>query len=452
MKPGNHRKPHSRVLIFVFSSFSLLLLSSFLPHTFHWYQYSWKGVDMFSDIRKKQQDALRTTTTDTILLTRKEVVNKDVHYYPFRSYLQPNRIIDYSIDSITAGLPGLTRKLLRLKKGEKKKVRIAFMGDSMIEGDLITKDIRKALQQQFGGSGIGFIPVTSVTATEQSTVQLSFSDDWQEVNFHNAGKDRSDLFISGHTFTSSGNSWVAAVDKTVTDSVDVQLLYGNGSADVVYDNTTKHITGNSSFNVTSLKQDKAIRAMVNNGQLPVYGLSFESETGVIVDNLSFRGTSGIELRKFDSTILQNINKERPYDLVVLEYGLNVLDDNRDTVNFKWYNQQLTEGIRKIKRCFPQAEILVLSSGDRAFRIQDVYQTTASVPNLVRTQAAIAYNNKVAFFNLYQSMGGENSMVEWVTGSPRLAYRDYTHPNEQGATRIAGFITESLLNEVKKQNP
>src|ERR1700761_7395832 len=105
MNPENIRRPQVRMLVFVFSSFSLLLLLSFLPHTFHWHQYAWKGVDMFSDIRKKKQDALYHAETDTLLLTRKETVSKDIHYYPFLSYLQPYRIIDYSIDSITAGLP-----------------------------------------------------------------------------------------------------------------------------------------------------------------------------------------------------------------------------------------------------------------------------------------------------------------------------------------------------------
>ena len=70
-------------------------------------------------------------------------------------------------------------------------------------------------------------------------------------------------------------------------------------------------------------------------------------------------------------------------------------------------------------------------------------------NLVQTQATIAYNKQVAFFNLYESMGGKGSMVNWVTGSPSLAYNDYMHPNQRGSTKIAGFLTDAIIKEVNK---
>ena len=37
-------------------------------------------------------------------------------------------------------------------------VRVAFMGDSFVEGDILTADLRELLQDTFSGGGVGFVP------------------------------------------------------------------------------------------------------------------------------------------------------------------------------------------------------------------------------------------------------------------------------------------------------
>ena len=53
---------------------------------------------------------------------------------------------------------------------------------------------------------------------------------------------------------------------------------------------------------------------------------------------------------------------------------------------------------------------------------------------------IAQNKSLAFYSLYHAMGEEGSMLAWVNDStPRLANKDYTHPNFQGANVLADSI-------------
>ena len=53
--------------------------------------------------------------------------------------------------------------LLRLREEpDQTKVRIAYFGDSMIEGDLVTQTLRHQMQEIFGGQGVGFVPTTSL--------------------------------------------------------------------------------------------------------------------------------------------------------------------------------------------------------------------------------------------------------------------------------------------------
>src|SRR5437868_5568993 len=120
--------------------------------------------------------------------------------------------------------------LLELKKKKRKKIRIGYFGDSMIEGDLLTMDLRAMLQDNFGGSGVGFVPVTSIVAGFRTTITHSFSSNWDDVNYKSDDKGTRNLFLSGHSFFSSGGSVVTyrAVNQPRLDNFNqMSVLYGS---------------------------------------------------------------------------------------------------------------------------------------------------------------------------------------------------------------------------------
>ena len=49
--------------------------------------------------------------------------------------------------------------------------RIAVVGDSYIEGDILTQDIREALQNKYGGSGVGYMPMQSMLTGFRTSVR-----------------------------------------------------------------------------------------------------------------------------------------------------------------------------------------------------------------------------------------------------------------------------------------
>lgn len=53
-------------------------------------------------------------------------------------------------------------------------VRIAVFGDSFIEADIFTADLREMLQKRYGGCGVGFVTITSMTSGFRPTVRHSF--------------------------------------------------------------------------------------------------------------------------------------------------------------------------------------------------------------------------------------------------------------------------------------
>ena len=57
------------------------------------------------------------------------------------------------------------------------------------------------------------------------------------------------------------------------------------------------------------------------------GVALEDNSGVVVDNYSLRGNSGMILNRLDSSLCRNLTEVRPYDLIILQYGLNVVSDS-----------------------------------------------------------------------------------------------------------------------------
>jgi lysophospholipase L1-like esterase len=96
-----------------------------------------------------------------------------------------------------------------------------------------------------------------------------------------------------------------------------------------------------------------------------------------------------------------------------------------------------------------ADVLLMGCADRAFRYGSDYATATGMSSIIAMQQQIAYENGVAFYNSFASMGGEGSMVKWVDSKPPLAYKDYMHPNDKGSEIMGRSMFDAIMYEVKK---
>ena len=72
---------------------------------------------------------------------------------------------------------------------------------------------------------------------------------------------------------------------------------------------------------------------------------------VAVDNFSVRGSSGLHLRSIPLKTLKAFQRVRPYDLIVLQYGLNVATERG--VNYESYKKGMLAVIAHLKELFPK---------------------------------------------------------------------------------------------------
>jgi lysophospholipase L1-like esterase len=194
---------------------------------------------------------------------------------------------------------------------------------------------------------------------------------------------------------------------------------------------------------------------VSSNKTPLYGVSSEPESGIILDNFSFRGITGVELKKMDSKMLQELNNSGYYDLIVFQYGVNLMFKPDDT-NYDYYYRAMKNVLKKFKKNMPDTEFLLLSCSDRAFNYDGEWKTAVGIDSLINVQAKLAYNNKLTFYNFYKSIGGNGTIVKWADSTVKLANKDYVHFNFRGANAVAKTIYKALINDynkaVKIKNP
>ena len=355
------------------------------------------------------------------------------------------------------------------------KVRIAYFGDSLIEGDLITQDIRRVLQKRFGGRGVGFVPITSVSSRSRTTIRHGFSDDWNSISALQRSAYSKQPGFSGFLFIPGGNktsgniikaglkdkpqySWVrygtdgSGYSSPSFDAVD--LLYENPGSPLVMQYNTENskgekviletTSGPSKVNLDKGRDQRQITLMFSPSELlKIYGVSFEAESGVYVDNFSLRGASGTNLAGISCRMLSDFNKLREYSLIVLHYGPNIA--NPAMTDFGWYRKKMVSVVNHLKECLPETSIMLVSVGDVCTGQGDRIHSAPCVPHLVDAQREIANETAVGFWNLFDAMGGTDSMARWVQSRKPLANPDCTHLNVNGAKTVGNMFVQELLD-------
>lgn len=453
----NNRKPF---LIILYTFLLLLMISLVIPEQF-WLRTKYNSVNILSDLKPKNSSPIKRNYKPKPRKKQlKQLVKDDIVTNREVANIIRNDVpIEYN-DSTNEGLNHFLTALQHLQLHKRKKVRIGYFGDSMIEGDLITQTIRSILQNKYGGDGVGFIPATSVVAHFRQTVKASANEFWDDTHFFN-NKKKLILGVSGHTFFAKEGASLTIKPgggKHLGNLYQLSILHGagaeNSNLEFTLNGNPFQLSGKRQFNMQVLNTDTNIakaQFLFKPSETPIYGFSAESKTGVILDNLSFRGTSGVELTKLNLTMLKQLDSIRPYDLIVLHYGPNLLYAD-SIVNFSYYRRQLNRTLQHLKKAFPHTSILIISTADKAFKIDGEYRTGDGVEPLLAVQQQVAQQFHCAFFNLYEAMGGYNSMKAWVEKHPILAGIDYTHFNQSGSAKIGRLIANAILNEYEKNYP
>lgn len=354
-------------------------------------------------------------------------------------------------DYDTAKVTRLDRFVEKLIDGQD--VRVAFLGDSFIEGDIITVDLREQLQQVFGGRGVGFVPCAIPFEIYRTSVRRSVSG-WTAYSLMNTGSIpasyRDKFFLSGYLAAGHRGStarWESTDVKPHLDSCSRARVFitsrDTSNIEIIVNDTLKHTFGVSGADyVRELYVEapvKSLKMRVVSGNVLCHGASLEGGRGITVDNMSIRGNSGHTIFGSGVAVNRQIDKMLGYDLVVLEYGLNGMQPGQR--DFTKYQGKLCDMIAYVKRSFPDAAILILGVSDRWIKGDGGWKSMNSVQIMTPFQRRAAKLSGVAFWEMGKvvlSYGGIGGFVRngWAAG-------DHIHINFKGGERIAGPLADAI---------
>lgn len=358
--------------------------------------------------------------------------------------------------------------------------RILHFGDSQLEGDRISAYLRNRLQSIYGGSGPGFIPVKQVYQSLSSSVTAS--DNWLRFAVFDprqkllSNKDYG-LYASVSRFTAFDCS---TIDSTHAETLAVvkatigikpsfksyarlrqynriKLHYGNAG----YPVNVKIYESGQLIRESSLIADKGYHFLeIQTNGTPedilielegkvspdFYGLTLDGDKGVSLDNIAMRGSSGTMFGKMNAHGFSRMAAHLDPDIVIMQYGGNTVPYLKDSASIDNYARYLKSNINWVKRFIPGASIVFIGPSDMSTMRNGEMVTYSLLPYLDERLKTTCLNTGVAYWSMFNAMGGKNSMVEWVNRG--LAASDYTHFSPKGTRIISELLFTALYLDLK----
>ena len=359
------------------------------------------------------------------------------------------------------------------RKGES--LRIMHYGDSQIEGDRMTSFIRYKLQKQFGGSGIGMQPAVQLYGY-QISLRHTASDNWiRYTAFGNVDStlDHNRFGILGsfarfspypsditEADTMEYEAWIDLEQSLRAFSLArmftrCRLYFGNATQPVfyelysdgeLYDADFLEVADGLQISQWDFKESpQRLRFRFSSASSPdFYGISLDHDRGISVDNVPLRGSAGLIFTKIDRDLLKQMYDTLGVKLLLLQFGGNVVPYIAE--NYTYYEKWFYNQLRELKALVPDLSIIVIGVADMSVKEKDVF---VSYPNLENIRDALknaAFMADCPYWDMYEAMGGRNSMPSWVFAEPPLATSDFVHLNERGARVLAEMFYNAFMHD------
>jgi len=422
------------------------------------------------DILKKTDTTMQVVNLDSLAAQKKDSI----------AQAQPKSPALTGIDLNDAARQNLYQFFKRLSRAKNKKLSILHYGDSQIESDRITSYLRQKTQLQFGGYGPGLIPATDVY--NNFSFQQEYSGNFIRYTAF-GGKNK--LKSAKYGALASASRFTKEIDTTAEnfsrDSlpevkawISISPSKKTYSRARVYSRVRMHYNdcidsvqikvfqGENLIKETYLKNDGKQHSLVLNfsktpenlkfeftGKISpnICGFSLEGISGVQFSNIAMRGSDGTVFKRIKYSTLSTMMHEVNTQLVLMQFGGNSVVAFKDSTQVTHYANWFKSQIQRVQKAMPGSMVIVIGPSDMSKLTDGVYETYPFLPYTVEEMKRVALESNAGFWNLYQAMGGKNSMPSWV--EKRLAANDYVHFSNKGAKFAAELFWQAFINEYVK---
>jgi len=411
-----------------------------------------------SEIKEEVTEAAKKPAGEIVAEAVTEVVTETLST-PTPS--APQAVVSENFDTTDTRIY-LTAFYSALKRAKTEAIRVVHYGDSQIEEDRLTTQLRRALQRQYGGGGVGLIPLhqTIPTSTVWQSIQINGRN--QQIN---QGPKR--YLVYGPKSMRRSNSLygpmgqVALMDNNLVAGSENIIMQINGagknkniesyfnririvqSGDVTV--SIERATGRQGdvFNVPDSTSSATIHFQ---GKGEIYGISLEKDKGVMVDNIPMRGSSGAVFTSIAPNEMQNYFLATNTRLIIMQFGGNIMPYTTTRQQVAQYIDKMQTQIQYIKYLAPESSIVFVGPSDMSERRDGKLQTYKMIPVMDKALQQMAIEEDIGYFSLYQHMGGQGSMIAWKERG--WAGGDYVHFTRKGADKAGEMLAQWLLQASK----
>jgi lysophospholipase L1-like esterase len=339
--------------------------------------------------------------------------------------------------------------------------RILHYGDSTIASDYVSGTVRRRLQARFGDAGHGFILIANPWEWYFHNDVVHGSDgEWRASRLAGPYTNDGMYGLGGVSFGSYGGSsaWFGAASRgdfgRRVSRFDLYYLEQPGGGLVELS-----VRGRPAERLSTRGPEKASRVhsvhvddgearlsvrAVGGGPVRLFGVALErDEPGVVYDALGAHAAMAVYWQQQNPSHWRDQLALRDAALLVFQYGTNESDLWR--LDRPEYERALGQLVDELRAIAPDVPVLVVAPLDRAEQRDGKLATKRVILDLVAIQERVALGHGAAFWNLFEAMGGEGSMVRWVRAKPQLAGGDLTHPTPLGAETLGDMLVEAIVS-------
>lgn len=358
-----------------------------------------------------------------------------------------------------------------LRHANTQPVRVVHFGDSQIEEDRISMQLRHRLQEHFGGGGIGLIPM--VQTIPAYTVKQGIEQEGRALPYTYVKR----YLAYGPSAMRLKNSncygpmaQVAVVNEPIevhvellrdrvptrdfnrvrvlcSENVEVSLLpdtlaYTTHVLPSMTDTSEQSCTMRQAiFMLDTMRRTATIRL---SGEGQVYGLSLETDRGVQVDNIPMRGAAGTNFTSLSQQQLADYFSGTNTALVIMQFGGNAMPSISSRGAVERYVAAMKQQIQFVMAAAPNASLLFIGPSDMITSIEGEQQSYPMLTNLDRSLATMVEEQGGAYYSLFRLMGGAGSMFRWREKG--LAGDDMIHFTRAGARKVGEMLAKQLLED------
>lgn len=261
-------------------------------------------------------------------------------------------------------------------------------------------------------------------------VNRETSSSWLKVQFLSNGYPKTKKYKRAYLLYSHPNEFEFSIQSADKENLNRQKAAGAKA-------------GMLRLNINS--SDKRILLKFDGQESPlIMGMSFESDSGISIDNFPMRGSSALGFESVQVQVLGSFLQQLNTRLIILQYGINVVPNPQKS--YKYYERMLSAQLAALKKAAPFASILVIGPSDMSRRGINGYESYPNIPLIRDAMRNAAFANNCAFWDLYEAMGGQNSMLSWVESEPPLGNKDFTHFSTAGARYVGEMLYKVLLKD------